>query len=125
MNDGDDGDTVALTGGARAGACLSDQAALQLSGDLGLLGHPVRLQILAMLAQHGGAICVCDLEAALPVKQPTVSHHLRLLREAGLIASERRGLWAYYAVRHDVLTAMRARVLAGFDALTRVAREPS
>jgi len=48
-----------------------------------------------------------------------------LLREAGLIASERRGLWAYYAVRHDVLTAMRARVLAGFDALTRVAREPS
>jgi ArsR family transcriptional regulator len=125
VNDGDDGDTVALTGGARLRARLSDQAALQLSGDLGLLGHPIRLQILAMLAQHGGAICVCDLEAALPVKQPTVSHHLRLLREAGLIECERRGLWAYYAVCHDVLTAMRARVLAGFDALTRVAREPS
>jgi ArsR family transcriptional regulator len=125
MIDGDDGDTMAAVRRASAGAHLGDEAALQLSGDLGLLGHPIRLQILAMLAQHGGAICVCDLEAALPVKQPTVSHHLRLLREAGLIASERRGLWAYYAVRRDVLAALRARILAGFDALAGTAREPA
>jgi ArsR family transcriptional regulator len=92
-------------------------AAKQLSDDFSILGHPIRLQILDMLAQHGEDVCVCDLEAALPVKQPTVSHHLRLLREAGLIDCERRGLWAYYFIRKDTLQAMRARVLAQFDAM--------
>jgi ArsR family transcriptional regulator len=91
--------------------------AQQLSDDFGILGHPIRLQILDMLAQHDGQVCVCDLEAALPVKQPTVSHHLKLLRAAGLIDCVRRGLWAYYFVRRDTLAAMRARVLSQFDAL--------
>jgi ArsR family transcriptional regulator len=82
----------------------------QASDDLQILGHPIRLQILMMLARGGGDVCVCDLEAALPVKQPTVSHHLRLLREAGLIDAERRGQWAYYFIRHDALYALRDRV---------------
>ena len=64
---------------------ITPESAKQLSDDLGILGHPIRLQILDMLAQRDGEVCVCDLEGALPVKQPTVSHHLRLLREAGLI----------------------------------------
>jgi ArsR family transcriptional regulator len=57
------------------------------------------------------------LEAALPVKQPTVSHHLRLLREAGLIDCERRGLWAYYFVRRDCVAALRERLGARLAAL--------
>lgn len=114
--------TIAM--GRTAGCCTSDLApritpdtAQQLSDDLGILGHPIRLQILDMLAQRDGQICVCDLEAALPVKQPTVSHHLKLLRAAGLIDCERRGLWAYYFVRREALEAMRLRVIAQFDAL--------
>ena len=91
-------------------AALDAAAAEQLSADLQILGHPVRLQILSVLARNEGQVCVCDLEAAVPVKQPTVSHHLRLLREAGLIDYEKQGLWAYYFVRRDALAALRARI---------------
>ena len=64
---------------------LDTAAAKALSDDLGILGHPIRLQILDMLAQQDGHVCVCDLEGALPVKQPTVSHHIKLLRGSRLI----------------------------------------
>lgn len=80
---------------------LPAERAQPLSRTMQALAHPVRLQILYILAQYEGKVCVCDLEAALPVKQPTVSHHLNILREAGLIDSERRGLWAYYFIRHE------------------------
>ncbi len=96
---------------------ISAAAAKALSAELGLLGHPIRLQILDLLAQRESQVCVCDLEAALPVKQPTVSHHLKLLREAGLIGCERRGLWAYYFVQREAVAALRVRVLAQLDAL--------
>lgn len=89
---------------------LDTEAVTRVAEDLQLLGHPVRLQILDMLARRGGEVCVCDLEGALPVKQPTVSHHLRLLREAGVVETTRKGLWAYYFVRPDVLGALTARV---------------
>src|SRR5215211_3013471 len=89
---------------------LSTEEAQQISDDLQILGHPVRLQILIILARSAGQVCVCDLEAAVPVKQPTVSHHLRLLREAGLIDCERKGLWAYYFVQREALAALRARI---------------
>jgi ArsR family transcriptional regulator len=81
-----------------------------MSADLELLAHPVRLQILEILVRRGGEVCVCDFEAALPVKQPTVSHHLRLLREAGWVDMMRRGVWAYYFVRPDVLRSVRQRL---------------
>ena len=91
-----------------------DQVDLQplerVSADLENLAHPVRLAILQILVRRGGEVCVCDLEGALPVKQPTVSHHLRLLREAGWIDTVRKGVWAYYFVRPDVLRAVRARL---------------
>jgi ArsR family transcriptional regulator len=96
---------------------LDTAAAKALSDDLTILGHPIRLQILDMLAQRDGQVCVCDLEGALPVKQPTVSHHLKLLREAGLIDCERRGLWAHYFVKRENLAAMRARILGALDAV--------
>ena len=98
-------------------APLSAEAAQQFSDDLQLLAHPVRIQILTMLSASAGQVCVCDLESALPVKQPTVSHHLKLLRDAGLIDCERRGLWAYYFVDRPALAALRARIIAPIDAL--------
>jgi ArsR family transcriptional regulator, arsenate/arsenite/antimonite-responsive transcriptional repressor len=96
---------------------LDSTAARALSADLTILGHPIRLQILDLLAQHDGEVCVCDLERALPVKQPTVSHHLKLLREAGLIDCERRGLWAYYFIERTALAALRTRILGALDAV--------
>lgn len=90
---------------------LSPEAAQQISDDLQILAHPIRLQILDILARNEGRTCVCDLEAALPVKQPTVSHHLKLLRSAGLIDCERQGLWAYYFVRREALANLRERVM--------------
>lgn len=80
-----------------------------------LLAHPVRLQLLDVLARNEGRVCVCDLEAAVPVKQPTVSHHLRLLREAGVVGSEKVGQWVYYHIRRDraaMLHDQMRRVLA-------------
>ncbi len=96
---------------------LTPAEAEELSDDLQVLAHPVRLQILDILAQNPGRVCVCDLEAALPVKQPTVSHHLKLLRAAGLIDYERHGLWAYYFVRRDALDALRGRIMKRLEEL--------
>lgn len=60
------------------------------------IADPYRLTMLATLAANEHDVCVCDFTDALPLNQPTVSHHLRILREAGLITSERRGTWVYY-----------------------------
>lgn len=89
----------------------------ELTTDLDVLAHPVRLALLAVLAASETPVCVCDLEASVPVKQPTVSHHLRLLRAAGLVESEKRGLWAYYHVREDELDRLRGRIAAGLGRL--------
>ena len=84
--------------------------ATSIATDLEQIAHPVRLQLLDILARNEGPVCVCDLEASVPVKQPTVSHHLRLLREAGLIESEKVGQWVYYRIRRDAARALRDRV---------------
>lgn len=60
-----------------------------------------RLRMLATLARAEQPVCVCDFTAALPLNQPTVSHHLRILREAGLVTCERRGTWVYYQLAAD------------------------
>lgn len=96
---------------------LSPETAQQFSQDLLILAHPIRIQILTMLARSPGQVCVCDLEAALPVKQPTVSHHLKLLRDAGLIDCERHGLFAYYFVNRTALAELRSRILVPLDQL--------
>ena len=96
---------------------LTTEEAQALSDDLQILAHPVRLQILSIIARNEGHICVCDLEGALPVKQPTISHHLKLLRDAGLIDCERQGLWAYYFVRPEALTRLRENVQQQLEAL--------
>jgi ArsR family transcriptional regulator len=65
------------------------------------LADPHRLTILATLARAEDEVCVCDFTAGLPLNQPTVSHHLRILREAELVRSERRGTWVYYRLAPD------------------------
>jgi ArsR family transcriptional regulator len=67
------------------------------------LGDPIRLQLVDVLRKHAGKVCVCELTPLFDVGQPTVSHHLKVLREAGIVDSERRGLWAYYYVVPDSL----------------------
>jgi ArsR family transcriptional regulator len=62
------------------------------------LGDPIRLQLVDVLRKHAGKVCVCELTPLFEVGQPTVSHHLKVLRDAGIVDSERRGLWAYYYV---------------------------
>ena len=62
------------------------------------LGDPIRLQLVDVLRKHAGKVCVCELVPLFDLSQPTVSHHLKVLREAGIVDSERQGLWAYYYV---------------------------
>ena len=67
------------------------------------LGDPIRLQLVDVLRKHAGKVCVCELVPLFDVSQPTLSHHLKVLREAGIVDSERRGLWAYYYVIPEAL----------------------
>ncbi len=62
------------------------------------LGDPIRLQLVDVLRRHAGKVCVCELVPLFEVSQPTISHHLKVLRDAGIVASEKQGLWAYYYV---------------------------
>ncbi|MEV5735499.1 metalloregulator ArsR/SmtB family transcription factor [Streptomyces sp. NPDC052292] len=78
-------------------APLDEGQAVELAKVFKALGDPVRLRLLSMIASRaGGEVCVCDLTPAFDLSQPTISHHLKLLRQAGLIDFERRGTWVYY-----------------------------
>lgn len=76
-----------------------DRAAV--AGLFKALADPHRLAILATLARAQGEVCVCDFTSGLPLNQPTVSHHLRILRDANLVTCERRGTWVYYRLAAD------------------------
>jgi ArsR family transcriptional regulator len=76
---------------------LTAEDATDLASGFKALGDPVRLRLLSMIAARaGGEVCVCDLTSAFTVSGPTISHHLKVLREAGLIDCQRRGTWVYY-----------------------------
>src|SRR5437879_13552217 len=72
------------------------------------LGDPIRLQLVDVLRKHAGKVCVWELVALFDVSQPTLSHHLKKLREAGVVHSERRGMWAYYYVLPDAMKELSA-----------------
>jgi ArsR family transcriptional regulator len=67
------------------------------------LSDPIRVQLVDVLRRHAGKVCVCELVPLFAVSQPTLSHHLKVLRDAGLVGVERRGLWAYYYVHDETL----------------------
>jgi len=82
-------------GSVEAPSLTQEQTAM-LADRLKALGDPTRLRMLDLLAQQPEPLCVCDLTPRFSQNQPTISHHLKLLREAGLIAGEKQGIWAYY-----------------------------
>ena len=104
---------AALCCSPAAAPMLDAEVADRIATMLKALGHPIRVQIMHILGRLGGQVCVCDIEAHFEIKQPTVSHHLRTLREAGLVDAEQRGLYAYYRIRPDMLSFVR-RQLEGF-----------
>jgi ArsR family transcriptional regulator, arsenate/arsenite/antimonite-responsive transcriptional repressor len=89
------------------GKALDARNAERLAGALKVLADPARLRLLSLIqAQPGGEACVCNLTAPLGLSQPTVSHHLKVLREAGLVEREQRGSWAYFRVVPEPLGAL-------------------
>ena len=86
---------------------LSQAQAEQVAPLLKALADPVRLRLMSLVASHpGGEACVCDLNEAFDLSQPTISHHLKVLHEAGLLAREKRGVWVYYRVRTEALASL-------------------
>ncbi|WP_019143761.1 ArsR/SmtB family transcription factor [Aeromicrobium massiliense] len=78
---------------------LPDDAARRLAARFKAIGEPTRLRLLSLVAAHDGAeACVCDLTAPVGLSQPTVSHHLKVLVDAGLLTRTKRGVWSYYAL---------------------------
>ncbi|MGW7381696.1 ArsR/SmtB family transcription factor [Streptomyces sp. NPDC054794] len=92
---------------------LGEEAAVDLARMFKALSDPVRLRLLSLIASHeGGEACVCDLTGPFDVSQPTISHHLKVLREAGLVGSERRGTWVYYWVLPAALAKLSSLLQA-------------
>jgi ArsR family transcriptional regulator len=88
---------------------LSAETAAMLAPAFKALGDPVRLRLMSMIASTpDGEVCVCDLSPAFDLSGPTISHHLKTLREAGLVLAERRGTWVYYRARPDLLRQLAA-----------------
>jgi ArsR family transcriptional regulator, arsenate/arsenite/antimonite-responsive transcriptional repressor len=95
------------------GEPISETAAAGLAQVFKALGDPVRLRLVSLIGAHqGGEVCVCDLTSAFDLTQPTISHHLKVLREAGIIDSERRGTWVYYWLVPAALERMSALLSA-------------
>lgn len=92
---------------------LDVERAAQMAPAFKALGDPVRLRLFSLIASHAeGEACVCDLTGEFDVTQPTISHHLKVLRDAGLLTSERRASWVYYRVASGALTALATLLAA-------------
>ena len=101
---------------------LSMEQAEQVAPLLKALADPVRLRLLSLVASHqGGEACICDLNEAFELSQPTISHHMKVLHEAGLVDRDKRGVWVYYRARPQALTALGA-LIGCPPPLTRPAR---
>jgi len=92
---------------------MDETAAAGMAQVFKALGDPVRLRLVSLIGAHqGGEVCVCELTEAFDLTQPTISHHLKVLREAGIITSERRGTWVYYRLEPATLDRMGALLTA-------------
>jgi ArsR family transcriptional regulator len=90
-------------------APLDDAEAERLAGALRVLADPARLRLLSLIGAHpNGEACVCDLTAPLGLSQPTVSHHLRVLTDAGLLGREQRGRWVFYRLLPEPIELLRS-----------------
>ena len=90
---------------------LSAEQAELVAPQLKALADPVRLRLMSLVASHpGGEACVCDLNDAFDLTQPTISHHLKVLHEAGLLDRDKRGVWVYYRARTEALATLGALI---------------
>ena len=109
---------VVLTPADTAACCpplsaqpLTMEQAEQVAPLLKALADPVRLRLMSLIASHeGGEACVCDLNEAFDLSQPTISHHMKVLHEAGLVDRDKRGVWVYYRARPQALAALGALI---------------
>ena len=86
---------------------LTVEQAEQVAPLLKALADPVRLRLLSLVASHeGGEACICELNDAFELSQPTISHHMKVLHEAGLVDRDKRGVWAYYRIRPQALASL-------------------
>ena len=90
----------------------SDEATATAARRFKALGDPTRLTILATLAASAEPVCACDLGEGVDLEQPTISHHLKVLRETGLVISERRGTWGFYQLHPEAAAWVRATLAA-------------
>ncbi len=90
---------------------LSEDQAERIAPLLKALADPVRLRLLSLVASHeDGEACVCDLNDAFDLSQPTISHHLKVLHEVGLLDRSKRGVWVYYRIRREALADLGALI---------------
>ena len=90
---------------------LSQSQAEQIAPLLKALADPVRLRLMSIVASHeGGEACVCDLNESFDLSQPTISHHLKVLHEVGLLDRSKRGVWVYYKARAEALADLGALI---------------
>ena len=89
---------------------LSDEEAESTAALFKALGDPARVRIVNLLAARGGEVCACEFEPALGLAQPTVSHHLKKLTDAGLLDRERRGKWAYFSINAEAAARLAGLV---------------
>jgi len=90
---------------------LSREQAEQVAPLMKALADPVRLRLMSLVASHpGGEACVCDLTDAFDLSQPTISHHLKVLHDSGLLDREKRGVWVYYRARTGALASLAALI---------------
>lgn len=103
---------------AVSGATISGEEAAHLAGALKALAEPTRLRLVSLVAAHDdGEACICDLTAPVGLSQPTVSHHMKVLVDAGLLTRQQRGKWAYYRLVPGAVDTLA-------DALTLVVSTP-
>ena len=111
--------SLIVLGQAESSVCCSPLADDALTAEqaervaplLKALGDPVRLRLMSLVASHpGGEVCVCDLTSAFDLSQPTISHHLKVLHDSGLLAREKRGVWVYYRARLEALASLSALI---------------
>ena len=107
--------SLPVLGPAETAACcapltaqpLSLEQAEQVAPLLKALADPVRLRLMSLVASHqGGEACICDLTEAFELSQPTISHHMKVLHDAGLVDRDKRGVWVYYQVRPQALASL-------------------
>lgn len=91
-------------------AALSEEEAASTAALFKALGDPARVRIVNLLAAKGGEVCACELEPALGLSQPTVSHHLKKLTDAGLLEREQRGKWAYFSINPEAASRLAGLV---------------